>query len=338
MSELNQIALKIVSNGKGILAADESTPSMDKKFNAIGVEPNPENRLKYREILFSSDGMKDYIGGVILFEETLNQISSSGLPISQLIESQGTIIGIKVDTGLKKNPESPDENITSGFDGLEDRLNKSYEIGARFTKWRALIKISDKFPTEVAIKSNAIDLAKYASIVQNFNMVPIVEPEVLMEGDHDINQCYEITARLLSECFNQLKLQSVDLSGILLKPNMVVPGIDCQNQSSTNEIAKMTFNCLKDNVPSEVPGIAFLSGGQSEIESTRNLNEINKINDTNFIFTYSYGRALQQSALNYWGKNPDDINNIQKIFNHRAKMNSLSTSGKWAEDIDKINI
>ena len=338
MSELNQIALKIVSNGKGILAADESTPSMDKKFNAIGVEPNPENRLKYREILFSSDGMKDYIGGVILFEETLNQISSSGLPISQLIESQGTIIGIKVDTGLKKNPESPDENITSGFDGLEDRLNKSYEIGARFTKWRALIKISDKFPTETAIKSNAIDLAKYASIVQKFKMVPIVEPEVLMEGDHDINQCYEITARLLSECFNQLKLQSVDLSGILLKPNMVVPGIDCQNQSSTNEIAKMTFNCLKDNVPSEVPGIAFLSGGQSEIESTRNLNEINKINDTNFIFTYSYGRALQQSALNYWGKNPDDINNIQKIFNHRAKMNSLSTSGKWAEDIDKINI
>jgi len=338
MSELNQIALKIVSNGKGILAADESTPSMDKKFNAIGVEPNPENRLKYREILFSSNGMKDYIGGVILFEETLNQISKSGLPIPQLIENQGTIIGIKVDTGLKKNPESPDENITSGFDGLEDRLKKSYEIGARFTKWRALIKISDKFPTEVAIKSNAIDLAKYASIVQNFNMVPIVEPEVLMEGDHDINQCYEITARLLSECFNQLKLQSVDLSGILLKPNMVVPGIDCQNQSSTNEIAKMTFNCLKDNVPSEVPGIAFLSGGQSEIESTRNLNEINKINDTNFIFTYSYGRALQQSALNYWGKNPDDINNIQKIFNHRAKMNSLSTSGKWAEDIDKINI
>ena len=214
MSELNQIAKKIISNGKGILAADESTPSMDKKFNAIGVEPNPENRLKYREILFSSDGMKDYIGGVILFEETLNQISSSGLPISQLIESQGTIIGIKVDTGLKKNPESPDENITSGFDGLEDRLNKSYEIGARFTKWRALIKISDKFPTEVAIKSNALDLARYAAIVQKFNMVPIVEPEVLMEGDHDINQCYEITARLLSECFNQLKLQSVDLSGI----------------------------------------------------------------------------------------------------------------------------
>ena len=338
MSELNQIALKIVSNEKGILAADESTPSMDKKFNAIGIESSPENRLKYREILFSAAGMKDYIGGVILFEETLNQISSSGLPIPRLIENQGTVIGIKVDTGLKKNPDSPEENITSGFEGLEERLNKSYNIGARFTKWRALIKISDKYPSEVAIKSNAIDLAKYASIVQKSNMVPIVEPEVLMEGDHDINKCYDITASLLSECFSQLKLQDVDLSGIILKPNMVVPGIDCKNQSSTNEIAKMTFNCLTDNVPSEVPGIAFLSGGQSEIESTRNLNEINKINNTDFIFTYSYGRALQQSALNYWGKNPEDVNNIQKIFNHRAKMNSLSTSGKWAEDIDKIDI
>ena len=338
MSELNQIAKKIISNGKGILAADESTPSMDKKFNAIGVEPNPENRLKYREILFSSDGMKDYIGGVILFEETLNQISSSGLPISQLIESQGTIIGIKVDTGLKKNPESPDENITSGFDGLEDRLNKSYEIGARFTKWRALIKISDKFPSEAAIKSNAIDLAKYASIVQKSNMVPIVEPEVLMEGNHNINKCYEITTRLLSECFSQLKLQNVDLTGILLKPNMVVPGINCKDKTSTEEIAKMTFLCLKENVPSDVPGIAFLSGGQTEIESTRNLNEINKINDTNFIFTYSYGRALQHSALNYWSKNPDDISNTQRIFNHRAKMNSLSTFGKWSEDKDTIDL
>ena len=338
MSELNQIALKIVSNGKGILAADESTPSMDKKFNAIGVKPNPENRLKYREILFSAAGMKDYIGGVILFEETLNQISSSGLSIPRLIENQGTVIGIKVDTGLKKNPDSPEENITSGFEGLEERLNKFYDIGARFTKWRALIKISDKYPSEVAIKSNAIDLAKYASIVQKSNMVPIVEPEVLMEGDHDINKCYDITASLLSECFKQLKLQSVDLSGIILKPNMVVPGIDCKNQSSTNEIAKMTFNCLTDNVPSEVPGIAFLSGGQSEIESTRNLNEINKINNTDLIFTYSYGRALQQSALNYWGKNPEDVNNIQKIFNHRAKMNSLSTSGKWVKELDKIDI
>ena len=338
MSELNHIALKIVSNGKGILAADESTPSMNKKFDAIGVASTPENRLKYREILFSSDGMKDFIGGVILFEETINQISSSGESIPQLINNKGTFIGIKVDTGLKKNPESLEENITSGFDGLEERLNKYYNIGARFTKWRALIKISDKFPSEVAIRSNSIDLAKYASIVQKYNMVPIVEPEVLMEGDHDINKCYEITDRLLSECFSQLKIQNVDLSGLLLKPNMVLPGMSCKNKSSTNEIAKMTLECLKENVPSEVPGIAFLSGGQTEIESTRNLNEINKINDTNFIFTYSYGRALQQSALKYWSRNPNDVNKVQKIFNHRAKMNSLSTSGQWAEDTDKIDL
>ena len=338
MSELNQIALKIVSNGKGILAADESIHSMDKKFDAIGVSSTPENRLKYREILFSSYGMKDYIGGVILFDETINQISSSGESIPELINNQGTTIGIKVDTGLKDSPDSPGENITSGLDGLEKRLKKYYNIGARFTKWRALIKISDKFPSEIAIQSNAIGLAKYASIVQKSNMVPIVEPEVLMDGDHDINKCYEITARLLSECFSQLTLHNVDLSGILLKPNMVVPGISCDNQSSTDEVAKMTINCLKENVPSDVPGIAFLSGGQSEIESTRNLNTINKINDTDFIFTYSYGRALQQSALKYWSKNPDNIINVQKIFNHRAKMNSLSTSGEWAEDIDKIDI
>ena len=338
MSELNQIAKKIISNGKGILAADESNSSMDKKFVAIGIASTPENRLKYREILFSSDGMKDYIGGLILFEETINQISSSGESIPQLIENQETVIGIKVDTGLKENPDSPEENITSGFDGLEERLSKYYNIGARFTKWRALIKISEKFPSQIAIQSNAIDLAKYASIVQKSNMVPIVEPEVLMEGHHDINTCYEITTRLLSECFSQLKIQNVDLSGILLKPNMVVPGINCKHQSSTDEIAKMTFNCLKENVPSEVPGIAFLSGGQTEIESTCNLNAINKINDTSFIFTYSYGRALQQSALNYWSKNQDDVTNIQKIFNHRAKMNSLSTSGDWVEELDKIDI
>ena len=338
MSEIENIAKQIVAKGKGILAADESTGTMTKRLSSVNVESTSENRLKFRETLFSAESMKNYIGGVILYDETIKQKTSSGKSIPELIKSFGTIPGIKVDTGAKKLAGSTEEKITEGLDGLRERLDEYYKLGARFTKWRAVYNISEKYPSELAIKSNAHALARYAALVQETKMVPIVEPEVLMEGDHDINQCYEITARLLSECFNQLKLQSVDLSGILLKPNMVVPGIDCQNQSSTNEIAKMTFNCLKDNVPSEVPGIAFLSGGQSEIESTRNLNEINKINDTNFIFTYSYGRALQQSALNYWGKNPDDINNIQKIFNHRAKMNSLSTSGKWAEDIDKINI
>ena len=338
MSELNQTALKIVSNDKGILAADESNPSMIKKFDSINVKSNPENRLKYREILFSADGMKNYIGGVILFDETIKQITSSGTSIPDLIQNSGTIIGIKVDMGLKEHPDSSEEKVTEGLEGLKERLEEYYKMGARFTKWRALLNISEKYPSEIAIQSNANTLAKYAALVQESNMVPIVEPEVLMDGDHDINKCYQVTAKVLTACYAELKLHNVDLKGTLLKPNMVLPGTLSQNRNSTEEIAKMTLKCLKENVPSEVPGIAFLSGGQSEIEATRNLNEINKINDTNFVFTFSYGRALQQSALKYWGKNQGDITNTQNIFNHRAKMNSLSTSGRWTEDLDKIII
>ena len=338
MSELYQTALKIVSNGKGILAADESNPSMIKKFDSINVKSNPENRLNYREILFSADGMKNCIGGVILFDETIKQITSSGTSIPDLIDNSGTIIGIKVDMGLKEHPDSSEEKVTEGLEGLKERLEEYYKMGARFTKWRALLNISEKYPSEIAIQSNANTLAKYAALVQESNMVPIVEPEVLMDGDHDINKCYEVTAQVLTACYAELKLHNVDLKGTLLKPNMVLPGTLSQNRSSTEEIAKMTLKCLKENVPSEVPGIAFLSGGQSEIEATRNLNEINKINDTNFVFTFSYGRALQQSALKYWGKNQEDIANTQNIFNHRAKMNSLSTSGRWTEDLDKIII
>ena len=338
MSELNQTALKIVSNDKGILAADESNPSMIKKFDSINVKSNPENRLKYREILFSADGMKNYIGGVILFDETIKQITSSGTSIPDLIDNSGTIIGIKVDMGLKEHPDSSEEKVTEGLEDLKERLEEYYKLGARFTKWRALLNISEKYPSEIAIQSNANTLAKYAALVQESNMVPIVEPEVLMDGDHDINKCYEVTAKVLAACYAELKSHNVDLKGTLLKPNMVLPGTLSQNRNSTEEIAKMTLKCLKENVPSEVPGIAFLSGGQSEIEATRNLNEINKINDTNFVFTFSYGRALQQSALKYWGKNQGDITNTQNIFNHRAKMNSLSTSGRWTEDIDKIII
>ena len=240
--------------------------------------------------------------------------------------------------GLKEHPDSSEEKVTEGLEGLKERLEEYYKMGARFTKWRALLNISEKYPSEIAIQSNANTLAKYAALVQESNMVPIVEPEVLMDGDHDINKCYEVTAKVLTACYAELKLHNVDLKGTLLKPNMVLPGTLSQNRSSTEEIAKMTLKCLKENVPSEVPGIAFLSGGQSEIEATRNLNEINKINDTNFVFTFSYGRALQQSALKYWGKNQGDITNTQNIFNHRAKMNSLSTSGRWTEDLDKIII
>ena len=267
-----------------------------------------------------------------------NKLQVQDTSIPDLIQNSGTIIGIKVDMGLKEHPDSSEEKVTEGLEGLKERLEEYYKMGARFTKWRALLNISEKYPSEIAIQSNANTLAKYAALVQESNMVPIVEPEVLMDGDHDINKCYEVTAKVLTACYAELKLHNVDLKGTLLKPNMVLPGTLSQNRNSTEEIAKMTLKCLKENVPSEVPGIAFLSGGQSEIEATRNLNEINKINDTNFVFTFSYGRALQQSALKYWGKNQGDITNTQNIFNHRAKMNSLSTSGRWTEDLDKIII
>ena len=338
MSELNQIALKIVSKGKGILAADESTGSMTKRLDSVNVISNPENRLNFRETLFSSNGMENFIGGVILFDETIRQTTKSGKSIPELIIQSGAVVGIKLDTGAKVLAGSPEEKVTEGLDGLRERLAEYYELGAKFTKWRAVYNISEKYPSELAIKSNAHALARYAALVQEANMVPIVEPEVLMEGDHDINKCYEVTAEVLKECYKELKLHNVNLNGTILKPNMILPGNKSKNKSSTEEIAKLTLICLKENVPSEVPGIAFLSGGQTEIEATQNLNEINKINDTNFAMTFSYGRALQQSALKHWGKNQEDILNIQKIFNHRAKMNSLSTSARWTEDLDKLNI
>ena len=338
MTELNQTALKIVSNGKGILAADESTGTMTKRLDSINVISNPENRLMFREALFSSNGMENFIGGVILFDETIKQNTKSGHSIPELINQSGAVIGIKVDAGAKVLAGSPEEKVTEGLDGLRERLTEYYKLGARFTKWRAVYNITEKYPSELAIKSNAHALARYAALVQEANMVPIVEPEVLMDGDHDINKCYEVTAKVLNECYKELILHNVDLKGTILKPNMILPGNGSKNKSSTEEIAKMTLKCLKENVPGEVPGIAFLSGGQTEIEATQNLNEINKINDTNFALTFSYGRALQQSALQYWGKNQEDIVNVQEIFNHRAKMNSLSTLARWTEDLDKINI
>ena len=338
MTELNQTALKIVSNGKGILAADESTGTMTKRLDSINVISNPENRLMFREALFSSNGMENFIGGVILFDETIKQNTKSGNSIPELINQSGAVIGIKVDAGAKVLAGSPEEKVTEGLDGLRERLTEYYKLGARFTKWRAVYNITEKYPSELAIKSNAHALARYAALAQEANMVPIVEPEVLMDGDHDINKCYEVTAKVLKECYKELKLHNVDLKGTILKPNMILPGNGSKNKSSTEEIAKMTLKCLKENVPGEVPGIAFLSGGQTEIEATQNLNEINKINDTNFALTFSYGRALQQSALQCWGKNQEDIVNVQEIFNHRAKMNSLSTLARWTEDLDKINI
>ena len=329
MSEIEKIAKQIIAKGRGILAADESTGTMTKRLSSVNVESTAENRLKFRETLFSSEGMKNYIGGVILYDETIKQKTSSGKTIPELIESSGSVPGIKVDTGAKKLAGSPEEKITEGLDGLRERLTEYYKLGARFTKWRAVYNISDKFPSELSIKSNAHALARYAALAQEAKMVPIVEPEVLMDGDHDINKCYEITSKVLKECYKELALHKINLKGTLLKPNMILPGDKSKNKSNSLEIAKMTIKCLKENVPSEVPGIAFLSGGQTEVEATQNLNEINKINDTNFLMSFSYGRALQQSALKNWAKNIKDTSNAQKIFNHRSKMNGLSTTAKW---------
>ena len=335
MSEIENIAKQMVAKGKGILAADESTGTMTKRLSSVNVESTSENRLKFRETLFSAEGMKNYIGGVILYDETIRQKTSSGKTIPELIKSFGSIPGIKVDTGAKKLAGSSEEKVTEGLDGLRERLAEYYKLGARFTKWRAVYNISKKYPSELAVKANAHALARYAALIQEAKMVPIVEPEVLMDGEHNIMECYEVTSNVLKECYKELKLHNVNLRGTILKPNMILPGSKSKDKSNSTEIAKLTLKCLKENVPNEVPGIAFLSGGQTEIEATQNLNEINKINDTNFLISFSYGRALQQSALKSWAKNIKDTSNTQKIFNHRSKMNGLSTSAKWSMDLEK---
>ncbi len=293
---LNEIAKKICGKGKGILAADESTGTIAKRFKSINVENLEKNRLYFRQTLFNASAMKDCIGGVILFDETIKQKTTLGLTIPELILKHGAIPGIKVDKGAKPLVGSINETITEGLDGLRERLKEYYDLGARFTKWRAVYNIGDKFPSSQSIKSNAHALARYAALVQEAKMVPIVEPEVLMNGPHNIEKCYQVTTDVLNECYNELEIHKVDLKGTILKPNMIIPGSECKSKCSSLEIAEKTLDCLKKNVPNEVPGIAFLSGGQSEIESSKNLNEINKINDTNFLITFSYGRGLQASA------------------------------------------
>ena len=334
MSELNKIALKIISNGKGILAADESNGTMTKRLDSINVPSNPENRLLFWETLFSASGMRDFIGGVILYDETINQNSSSKKTIPELISTSGAVPGIKVDTGAKVLAGSTEEKITEGLDGLRERLKLYYKLGARFTKWRGVYSITDKFPSKLSILSNAHALARYSALVQECGMVPIVEPEVLMDGDHSAETCLNKTSQVIEKCFEELMLHKIDLSGIILKPNMVLAGNSSNKKISSEEIAKLTLRCLKESVPSDVPGIAFLSGGQTEIEATENLNLINKYNDTNFIMTYSYGRALQQSALKFWSKNIKDIKGTQKVFNHRANMCTLAAQGKWSTELE----
>jgi fructose-bisphosphate aldolase class I len=331
---LEEIAKKMCGKGKGILAADESTGTMDKRLTSVGVECTAKNKLNFRETLFTSDAMKNYIGGVILFDTTIREKTSTGISIPKLLESNNSIVGIKVDKGAKKLAGSTEETITEGLDGLRERLSEYYKLGARFTKWRAVYNIGKNFPSVQCIKSNAQALARYSALVQEANMVPIVEPEVLMDGEHDIDTCYKITTDVLNECFNELITQKVSLNGIVLKPNMVVPGSKSLKKVTSEEIAKKTLDCLKKNVPSNVPGIAFLSGGQSEQEATNNLDAINKINNTNFLITFSYGRALQKSALKTWSKEMNNIKAIHNVFNHRAKMNGLASKGEWSQALE----
>jgi len=335
MSELNNIVLKILSSGKGILAADESTATMTKRLNAVNVESTSKNRLLFRETLFSSENMKKCIGGVILYDETIKQTGSTKKTIPELISSSGAVPGIKVDTGAKVLAGSPDEKITEGLDGLRERLKDYYKFGARFTKWRGVYIISNKYPSKLSIYSNAHALARYSSLVQENGMVPIVEPEVLMDGTHTAEDCLNKTSEVIKKCFDELIQHKVDLTGIILKPNMILPGNSSDKKIKNEEVAKLTLKCIKESVPKEVPGIAFLSGGQTEVEATENLNLINQFNDTNFIMSYSYGRALQQSAIKFWSKDIKNIKGTQKIFNHRAEMCSLAAQGKWSKKLEE---
>ncbi len=332
--DIKKIAKWMVAKDKGILAADESTGTMKKRLDGVGVPSTEENRLNFRYTLFTSPNIKKFISGVILYDETIKQ-SFNGKTISQILNEQNVLPGIKVDTGTKKLPGS-DETITEGLDGLRDRLKNYYELGARFAKWRGVYKIGKNFPSKNAIVANAHALARYAALVQEAQMVPIVEPEVLMDGNHNISKCYDVTSKVLEECFKQLHIAGIDLAGMVLKPNMILHGSESKKINKKSEVAKYTLKCIKENVPTKVPGIAFLSGGQTEVEATENLNEINKINKTKFAFTFSYGRALQQSALKTWAKNIQNKEHVQKVFDLRSKMNSLATNGKWKKDLEQV--
>jgi fructose-bisphosphate aldolase class I len=334
LNTLQEIAAFIVSNGKGILAADESNPTCGKRFDSIGVESSESNRRDYREMLFRSGGMKDNIGGVILFDETIRQDAKDGTSLVQVISDQGALPGIKVDQGLKPLDGSPEETLTQGLEGLHDRCSEYFQLGAKFTKWRAVIKIDGALPTSDCIESNMQALAEYAKIVQDNNMVPMVEPEVLMDGDHSIDRCYEVSSAALKSLFAAMEIRGVNIKGTILKPNMVTAGSLCESQASIAEVAEMTLRCLKENVPSDLPGITFLSGGQSDLNSTAHLDAMNKIGGFPWKLSFSYGRALQQSALKAWLGKTENMPNAQAALSHRALMNKLAAQGAWSSDLE----
>ena len=327
-NSLSETASYIVSEGKGILAADESNPTCTKRFDSIGVESTEDNRRDYRELLFRSEGMKGNIGGVILFDETIRQNAADGTSLVDVITNQGSLPGIKVDKGLQQIGDS-EESLTQGLEGLDERLKEYYELGAKFTKWRAVINIGEDMPSSEAISANMEALADYAKIVQNNNMVPMVEPEVLMDGNHSIDDCFEATSRCLDALFTYLLEKGVDIKGTILKPNMVTSGSNYSDQADVEEVARKTIDCLKAYVPDDLPGITFLSGGQSDIDATAHLDAMNKIGGFNWKLSFSYGRALQQPALKAWMGKIENSTLAQQALSHRALMNKLASEGKW---------
>jgi fructose-bisphosphate aldolase class I len=351
LADLNKVALAMAAPGKGVLAADESSGTIKKRFDAIKVESTEESRRDYREMLFrSTDAMKQYISGVILYDETIWQNAKDGTPLIKLIEQSGAIPGIKVDEGTQALPGCPGELITVGLDKLAERLKKYYERGARFAKWRAVIDIGQGtggpgtggpgtggpgIPTMTAIHVNAHALARYAALCQAAQIVPIVEPEVLMDGDHDIDRCYDVTQRVLNKTFQELRVQRVALEGMILKPNMAISGKKCPKQASVEEVAEKTIRMLKACVPAAVPGIAFLSGGQSDEDATAHLNAMNRIGGLPWRLTFSYGRALQAAPQKAWSGKAENITAGQRAFTHRARMNSLATAGEWQPDLEQ---
>ena len=335
-SSLIDIANAMVQKGKGILAADESTPTCKKRFDSINVESTEENRNKYRNMLFTADGIENYISGVILFDETLRQSTmEGGVPFPDHLTKLGILPGIKVDKGAKQLANTGDEKITEGLDGLRDRLKEYYELGARFTKWRAVITIGENMPTPYCMSANAHALARYAALCQEQGLVPIVEPEILMDGTHGIDESYQLTTETLYNVFYELVSQGVELEGMVLKPNMVLSGYDCSEQASVEQVAEMTVDCFLNTVPASVPGIAFLSGGQSDELATAHLNAMNQIDNIPWNLTFSYGRALQAPALKSWSGKDKNISSAQDAFMKRAKFNSLATKGEFSADMEK---
>jgi fructose-bisphosphate aldolase class I len=336
LAELNKVAAAMVAPGKGILAADESSGTIKKRFDAIGVASTEDNRRDYRELMFrTQEAMSKYISGVILYDETIWQKAKDGTPLVDIIRKAGAIPGIKVDEGTKPLPNCPGELITIGLDKLADRLPKYYEQGARFAKWRAVIDIGAGIPSYAAISTNAHALARYAALCQAAQIVPIVEPEVLMDGDHGIDRCYEVTEFVLKETFQQLYYQKVALEGIVLKPNMAIAGKKSAKKASVQEVAEKTVRMLKNCVPGAVPGIAFLSGGQSDEEATAHLDAMNRIGNLPWNLTFSYGRALQAAPQKAWSGKSENVAAAQRAFLHRAQMNGLASLGQWKSDLEK---